>query len=65
MPLGLDAMVSQFVSQFPVPKPRLSTVSASWCSAQQPVASGQVLDNLRTLTRAVNVSQADAGFDAG
>ena len=65
MPLGLDAMVLQFVAQFPVPTPRVSTVSGSWCSAQKPVASGQVLDNLRTLTLAVNVSQADAGCDAG
>ena len=65
MPLGLDAMVLQFVSQFSVPTPRVSAVCGSWCSAQQPVASGQVRDNPRTVTLAVNVSQADASFDAG
>jgi hypothetical protein len=61
MPLGLDAMVPQFVSQFPVPIPWVSTAGGSCCSAQKPAASGQVTDSLRTVTADANVSRADAG----
>ena len=65
MPLGLDANVSQLVSQFPVPRPRVSTVSGSWCSAHQSAALQPVLDDLRTLTLGAELSRADTGFDAG